>query len=85
MNERSPHRSAAARVLTALVHLYQAARFGRPSPCRFTPSCSAYAEEALVEHGAARGTWLAVRRVARCNPWGGSGFDPVPHVERHPA
>ncbi|MDA8365478.1 MAG: membrane protein insertion efficiency factor YidD [Actinomycetota bacterium] len=68
-----------------MVHLYQAARFGRPSPCRFTPSCSAYAEEALAEHGAARGTWLAVRRVARCNPWGGSGFDPVPHVEQHPA
>jgi putative membrane protein insertion efficiency factor len=45
--------------------------------CRFTPSCSAYALEALERHGAVRGTWLALRRVARCHPWGASGFDPV--------
>lgn len=85
MNEPSFRRPGAARALTAFVHLYQAARFGRPSPCRFTPSCSAYAEEALTEHGAARGSWLALRRVARCNPWGGSGFDPVPVAEQRPA
>jgi putative membrane protein insertion efficiency factor len=46
--------------------------------CRFHPSCSAYALEALESHGAARGTWLALRRLARCHPWGGSGLDPVP-------
>lgn len=46
--------------------------------CRFEPSCSQYAIEALREHGAFRGTWLTVRRIGRCHPWGGSGYDPVP-------
>lgn len=67
-----------ARALRSAVRLYQRARFGRPSPCRFVPSCSVYAVEALERHGAARGSWLTVRRLARCHPWGGHGFDPVP-------
>ncbi|MCL4811798.1 MAG: membrane protein insertion efficiency factor YidD [Vicinamibacteraceae bacterium] len=46
--------------------------------CRFTPSCSEYAIEALEAHGARRGTWLALRRIARCHPFGGWGHDPVP-------
>ena len=46
--------------------------------CRFHPSCSTYAAAALREHGLLRGSWLAVRRLARCHPFGGSGFDPVP-------
>ena len=46
--------------------------------CRFTPSCSVFAEEALERHGAARGTWLAFKRVGRCHPWCAGGFDPVP-------
>ena len=49
-----------------------------PPSCRFQPSCSAYAITALSRYGAARGSWLAVRRLARCHPWGGSGHDPVP-------
>jgi putative membrane protein insertion efficiency factor len=46
--------------------------------CRFAPSCSAYAIEALERHGAFRGGWLTLKRLLRCHPWGGSGFDPVP-------
>ena len=46
--------------------------------CRFAPSCSEYGLEAVRRHGAVKGGWLAARRIARCNPWGGSGYDPVP-------
>jgi uncharacterized protein len=52
--------------------------------CRFHPSCSAYALEALEQHGALRGSWLAVRRLARCHPWGGGGLDPLPPNTRSP-
>ncbi len=66
--------------LVAAVRVYQrgiSARRGNPV-CRFTPSCSAYAVEALERHGAARGTWLAARRLLRCRPGGRRGADPVP-------
>ena len=46
--------------------------------CRFEPTCSEYALAALRQHGAFRGTWLTARRISRCHPWGGSGYDPVP-------
>ena len=49
-----------------------------PPSCRFPPTCSAYALEALRKHGAIKGLWLAAKRILRCNPWGGSGYDPVP-------
>lgn len=50
----------------------------KPPTCRFTPTCSEYAIQALRKHGPFRGAWLAVRRILRCHPWGGSGYDPVP-------
>ncbi|MGL5937792.1 MAG: membrane protein insertion efficiency factor YidD [Phocaeicola sp.] len=49
-----------------------------PPSCRFTPTCSAYAIEAIQKHGAIKGLYLTIRRLLRCHPWGGSGFDPVP-------
>lgn len=49
-----------------------------PPVCRFTPTCSQYAIEALHRHGPLKGLWLAIKRILRCNPWGGSGYDPVP-------
>ena len=49
-----------------------------PAACRFTPTCSQYAKEAIQKYGPFKGLWLAIRRILRCNPWGGSGYDPVP-------
>ena len=63
---------------------YQRAVEGRPSPCRFFPSCSSYAYEAFVVHGTRRGLWLTVRRLLRCRPFGPSGFDPVPEPNPQP-
>ena len=49
-----------------------------PSSCRYTPTCSQYAIEALQKHGLMKGVWLTIKRILSCNPWGGSGYDPVP-------
>ncbi len=49
-----------------------------PGACRYSPTCSHYAQDAIRTHGMLRGGWLAVRRLARCHPWGGQGYDPVP-------
>jgi len=46
--------------------------------CRFVPTCSQYGIEAMQKHGALKGSWLTIKRIVRCNPWGGSGYDPVP-------
>jgi uncharacterized protein len=76
--ERRGQPGMIARLLIGLVRFYQAARYGHPSPCRYVPTCSAYAVEALQRHGAGRGAWLTARRIGRCHPWGGHGVDPVP-------
>ncbi|MDO4819036.1 MAG: membrane protein insertion efficiency factor YidD [Prevotella sp.] len=49
-----------------------------PPSCRYTPTCSQYALEAIMKYGPLKGMWLAMRRLLRCHPWGGSGYDPVP-------
>ncbi|MCZ4319332.1 membrane protein insertion efficiency factor YidD [Aequorivita viscosa] len=49
-----------------------------PNTCRYSPTCSHYAVESLQTHGLLKGGWLAIKRIASCNPWGGSGYDPVP-------
>lgn len=68
-----------SRILIAPVRLYQVALSPLlPPSCRYTPSCSTYAVEALARHGPVKGLWLAVRRIGRCHPWGASGYDPVP-------
>ena len=70
--------------LVGAVQWYQRAAQLRPSPCRFSPSCSCYAVEALQTHGTPRGLWLTLRRLVRCRPFGPSGYDPVPDVV-HPS
>jgi uncharacterized protein len=71
-------RSRVARSAISVIRWYQAARAGRPTGCRYLPTCSDYAIEAFADHGAGRGSMLTMRRLARCTPWGGQGFDPVP-------
>ena len=77
--------NAAQHILVLGVRLYRwvlspakALLFGPLGRCRFTPSCSEYALEALQRHGALAGSWLALKRIGRCHPWGGCGLDPVP-------
>ncbi len=67
-----------SRLLLGGIHLYQLVRSGRPTGCRYLPTCSSYAEEAIRRHGPVRGSGLALRRLSRCHPWGGHGVDPVP-------
>jgi uncharacterized protein len=49
-----------------------------PASCRYTPSCSEYTKQAILKHGIFKGTWLGIKRISRCHPWGGQGHDPVP-------
>jgi hypothetical protein len=76
-------------LLLGALHFYRwvlspakALLFGPLGRCRFTPSCSAYAVEAIQRHGGWSGSWLALKRVCRCHPWGQCGLDPVPAERR---
>ena len=75
--------SPPAWLLHGCVTLYQRITDGRPSPCRFVPTCSNYALDAFERHGAVRGSALTLRRLLRCHPWGGHGWDPVPEGKHH--
>jgi putative membrane protein insertion efficiency factor len=70
-----------ARAAHAAVRGYQYVTAGRPSPCRYDPTCSTYALHALERYGLVKGLWLATRRISRCHPWGGTGWDPVPEPD----
>ena len=66
-------------ILIALIRFYQGAISPlTPPSCRFVPTCSQYGIEAIQKYGALKGGWLTLKRLSRCHPWGGSGFDPVP-------
>ena len=79
-----PEHTRLQRLMLRGIDAYQRAFEGRPSPCRFFPSCSEYGAEAIHVHGARHGLWLTVRRLARCRPLGPSGFDPVPPPHHDP-
>ena len=66
-------------VFLALIRFYQRnISANTPPACRFQPTCSQYAIEALRKYGPIKGSWLTIKRLSRCHPWGGSGYDPVP-------
>jgi uncharacterized protein len=66
-------------IFIAIIKIYQysISPYLMPS-CRYTPSCSVYGIEAIIKHGPFKGGWLIIKRILSCNPWGGSGYDPVP-------
>ncbi|MBR6949315.1 MAG: membrane protein insertion efficiency factor YidD [Bacilli bacterium] len=65
-------------ILLKLIDIYQKIPFTSHLKCRYTPTCSNYAKEAITEYGSIKGTYLSIKRICRCNPFGGYGYDPVP-------
>lgn len=71
------------KIMIAMIRFYQKCISPMlPNVCRYRPSCSEYFIEALTVHGVVKGSWLGVKRILRCHPWGGSGYDPVPRVNK---
>ena len=78
-NKQETKINTSTRFLLWIINFYQVNISHRiPGKCRYNPSCSAYAKQALMKYGALKGSWLTIKRILRCNPWGGSGDDPVP-------
>lgn len=75
-------RTQIIRVVLGLIRVWQWFSAGTAPRCRYQPTCSAYAVEAIEEWGLFRGAWLAARRIGRCHPLGGAGFDPVPQTRK---
>ena len=69
------------KILISLIHFYQKMPLSSHSKCRFTPTCSEYAIESIETYGSLKGSFLAIKRILRCHPFGGYGFDPVPKKE----
>ncbi len=67
-----------SRVLVALIRFYQVTTAWKPRMCRFEPTCSEYTLQAILKHGAAKGSWMGFYRICRCHPWHPGGCDPVP-------
>ena len=73
------------RVMVGMIVFYQRwISVATPASCRFQPTCSEYAKRAIETHGPIRGSWMATKRIGRCHPWGGFGYDPVPEHESLP-
>ncbi len=69
-------------ILIGCIKLYQKTPFSSHKTCRYTPTCSNYAIEALEKYGTFKGSYLTIKRILRCNPWGSFGYDPVPNLRR---
>lgn len=81
-NSEQESTSFAVKIMVLLINVYQKIFAGRPSTCRFFPSCSSYAIESFEKKGFFKGFFLSVKRILRCNPWGGYGMDYVPENKR---